>query len=247
MNEKEPAITYETAQAIVKLYFSPLQFYREDAAERLVRTLQQIAISVGHAEETAKQFDQDCPTPRELMETALTLRAKFEPPKPSLQEQWKAAGYTNDPDATAAYFHELTGGKFLATKAETPKAQSAENMVKIPAKAREAEMSKAKPLNLRCKICGEHMDFDDLIQAMGHMVDNHPLAVPVMFGAIINYALTFLMEAPIDPARWSRNRMQCHLDFVNDLRSFVENDPNERVRKVIEQNTVSPNVSELTQ
>ena len=61
----------------------------------LAQTIQKAVLSVSHARATLELFDDQCPTPKEIKDTAFNLRPKFEPQQSDI-EKWKAAGYTYD-------------------------------------------------------------------------------------------------------------------------------------------------------
>jgi hypothetical protein len=59
-----------------------------EAEALLVRTVQAVCISVEHMDATLSSFDQECPTPREIKDTAHNLRPKFDP-KIDQRKEWE--------------------------------------------------------------------------------------------------------------------------------------------------------------
>jgi hypothetical protein len=63
---------------------------------QLARILHQVTVSADHARAVAKTFDELCPTPREIRETAERLGDSFEH-KPAPEEEWRRQGLRADP------------------------------------------------------------------------------------------------------------------------------------------------------
>lgn len=116
------AVATEVAKALVEKYLRALKDYRNEARDGLAMALQDTALGVGHAEATLKQFDHECPTPREIKDTALNLREKFLPPAPAQKDKWEAEGYTYDANVFRQITQEITanlaGGKFWPNQNE---------------------------------------------------------------------------------------------------------------------------------
>lgn len=95
---KPPAITDAVATMKVRQYLSALRgtVLTPDAEAQFARTIQEVCVSVDHADATLERFDHERPTPHEITEVALHLKDRFSPPE-DLVEKWKAQGYTYDP------------------------------------------------------------------------------------------------------------------------------------------------------
>lgn len=105
------AVTDKIAVMLVKQHLAGLRGYPtlKEGESQLVRTLQGAALSVQHAEATLETFDDICPTPREIKDTAFNLRPKFEPPQKSNVEKWREQGYTYDADFYKTLSAEMMG------------------------------------------------------------------------------------------------------------------------------------------
>ncbi len=133
MNEH---VAYPIAQSLVEEHLSALRNYRVDAVPGLARTVQECVLSVQHAVATLREFDDECPTPREIKNSAWNLRERYLPPQ-SPVEKWKAEGYTHDPG-----FRDALLGSIPATSV-----LKAVPIVGIPADYQDAqEMLKRRPL-----------------------------------------------------------------------------------------------------
>jgi hypothetical protein len=102
MHDKPDNIAQPVAVALVRKFLSALRDYPllEEGQDCLARYVAKCSLSVEHAEAYLDRFTHICPTPQEIIDAAYdeVQRAKFEPPKPPIEEQWKAQGYTYDAD-----------------------------------------------------------------------------------------------------------------------------------------------------
>lgn len=93
------ALSHPVALSLIR-NLSALRFYPSlpEGESRLAVALTENTLSVEHARAVVAAFEETCPTPKDIRETADNLRPKFAPPEPSKVEQWKAEGSTYDPD-----------------------------------------------------------------------------------------------------------------------------------------------------
>lgn len=117
MNE---AVVHDVAVMLVRRYLAGLRGWpaRPEGETRLAKTVQESCISVSHAEAVLETFNDLCPTPREISETAHNLRPKFAPPEPSPVEKWKAEGCTYDQGYFERISKEVMSGPGAKTQHE---------------------------------------------------------------------------------------------------------------------------------
>ena len=98
MSPREPAIVDAVALTLVRKQLTGLRGYndRPEAEALLAAAIQETCISVDHARAVLATFDHLCPTPREIKDTAHSLRPKFEPPNDRTAE-WKKQYGPPDP------------------------------------------------------------------------------------------------------------------------------------------------------
>jgi len=91
---KSPAITNPVALAMVREHLSGLRGFNPmlEAEALLARTIQSVCVSVEHAEAVLTSFDSECPTPKEIKDTAWAIRDKFERPVDQIKEWEKEYG-----------------------------------------------------------------------------------------------------------------------------------------------------------
>lgn len=97
---KPPAVQAATALSKIRYHLAGLRGYNpaDEAVALLGRAVQAVCVSVEHADATLSQFEQQCPTPREIKDTALNLRDRFLPKGPSQREQWEKEYGPPDPE-----------------------------------------------------------------------------------------------------------------------------------------------------
>jgi hypothetical protein len=99
MNNPRYPVSEDLAMSLTVEHWSCLRGFSSmlpEGRSQLARILQQATISADHARAVAKTFDELCPTPREISETAERLRDSFEH-KPAPEEEWRRQGLTADP------------------------------------------------------------------------------------------------------------------------------------------------------
>jgi hypothetical protein len=102
-------LAYPTAEYLTRDALGGLRGWPDNEPGRklLIRTVHQAALSVAHARAFLAVFDNICPTPREIKESAWNLRERFLPPELPAEQKWKAEGYDYDPS-----FYERIAAQF---------------------------------------------------------------------------------------------------------------------------------------
>ncbi len=112
------AIDHRLAYTLVRQWSGlPGYPFHVEGESRLANTLVECSISVDHARALVANFEEKCPTPRDLKDAAFALREKFAPPKPDLIKQWKAEGATYDPDWSENLLKVAAGSSYGVERA----------------------------------------------------------------------------------------------------------------------------------
>jgi hypothetical protein len=83
-------VTQAVAKALIQGLSALREYPRLEAGEdRLAEELVRCSVSVSHARATIEEFDQQCPTIRDLREQADRIRERFEPAKPKQEAVWE--------------------------------------------------------------------------------------------------------------------------------------------------------------
>jgi hypothetical protein len=105
MNKPRYPVSEDLAMSLTVEHWSCLRGFSSmlpAGRSQLARILQQVMVSADQARAVAKIFDELCPTPREIRETAERLGDSFEH-KPAPEEEWRRQGLTADPVFSAQF------------------------------------------------------------------------------------------------------------------------------------------------
>jgi len=115
-----PAIVDTIALELVRHYIAGLRGYnpQPQVEARFAETIQEACVSVGHARHVLSQFEDICPTPKEIKESAFNSRDAFLPKRPSQREQWEKEYGPPDKSFTEKINSLGTGDRKTRYKAE---------------------------------------------------------------------------------------------------------------------------------
>jgi len=113
-----PAVVETVALSMVLKYLAGLRGFnpQKESQGLFVRTIQDACVSVSHAEYVLSQFDDICPTPREIKDVAFTSRERFLPQGPSQKEQWEKQYGPPDKSITEKIQSVVKGGALNASE-----------------------------------------------------------------------------------------------------------------------------------
>lgn len=122
---KPPAVQAPAALSKVRYHLAGLRGYNpaDEAVALLARAVQAVCVSIEHADATLSQFEQQCPTPREIKDTALNLRERFLPKQPSQREQWEKQYGPPDPEWSRSLLKTATAEVSVGDKKAQYKAE----------------------------------------------------------------------------------------------------------------------------